>query len=293
MSFVGIDTNKLTDYLESTQTSLDPYSVPRKLWEVLEPILKNKFQVEMSETFPQDRVAGNVVVWDIHSRRPGVDGKRQQTGASYTNTRGSTQDGKGIEEYTQTYTIFYDFFVFSQSSIEADRIIWTLEQCLNYGRVLLRSVDPGITFTFEEQVPDTSFIWRTQDELIVRGIRYRCTLPVRSPKAFQLLSSIQLFSVFGPIQKVVKDIRSSTSVRYDPPIQTNEYVLGVVGVSLYLNNEEVFLLLDTDYWVKRDSDTTSVYVEWNDELGRPPQVNEQFTIYYTTGDKVLQKVRNT
>lgn len=288
---VDIEQTKLTDYLDSTQTSLEPYSVPRKLWEIIGPVFKTKFNVEMSETFPQERITTTTIVWNIHSRRPGVEGKRQQRGSSFTNSVRSTEDGKGIDEYTQYYDIYYDFFVFAQSSVEADRISWALEQALDYGKVVLRSIDPGITFTFEEQVPDTSFIYRTQDELIMRGIRYRCTLPVRTPKTFQLLESINLYMIYGPTTKVSRTSRSSTSTRYSPPTGSNEYVLGITGISLYLNNEEVFLLLDTDYWIKRDHETGSVYVEWNDELGRPPAINEQFTVYYTTGDKVLQKIR--
>ena len=291
MSYVDIEQVHLTDYLETTQSTLDPYSVPRKLWETIGPIFTKKFKVDVSETFPQDRVENTTIVWDIHSRKPGQEGKRQSTGASFTSNRRSTEDGKGIEEYTEIFTIYYDFYVFAQSSVEADRVIWALEKALNYGKVVLKTMDPGLVFKFDEQVPDTSFIWRTQDELVVRGIRYYCVLPVRTPKTFQLLSAINLYTIFGPISKQISATRSSTSTRYDPPALTNERVLGIAGISLYLNNEEVFLLLDTDYWVKRDNDTGSVYVEWNDELGRPPNVAEQFNVYFTTGDYFLQRVR--
>ena len=282
----------LNDWLDNYLTSLNPYSIPRRLWDFIEPILSKKFQVKVFEVLPQEKMGEPFILWKIRKRTPGDNGYRSQTGPKSSANLNTTQDGLAVQEYVQYYTILYDWVVGASSSLVADELAWTLELLLQYANTILKAEHPGLTFMFAEQGEDHSFLYRAQDEIILRVITFKAVIPVRSIRTFPELKGISLERRLGLNYTDYLDTRATTSSVYYPPVETGEIILNISAISLYLNNEEEFLYLDVDYCVKTDDKVNGIYVEWKDELGRPPQVGENFKVYYTLGNREVQVFRN-
>lgn len=281
-----------------------PHDPPRLLWDLIEDYFINKYNIKLSQTTPRETVTQPVITWRILRRTPGgnADQRVQRAGESFTGytTGQSNADGTIVEIHTQRQIVLYEYMVYATSSSEADDIVWDLEQSLRLAVSRLSEIIPGIQWKFEEQVADGGLLWRQQDELLHRTIRFRCDLPIRYPVLKGTIRSIEILSAFGRYS------RRTTFTRLDSPefwipVETNEIVTGIglitISGSGTTHLERFTLRKHIDYEVKLSEQPATrrvAYIEWNDTSGRTPQVGEEFEVTYELYEKLgFQSITKT
>lgn len=276
------------EFYTDTQATLNPYEVPRKLWSILQPYFEKKYNVEISDSFPQKLVDKNIIVWNIFRKIPGGGkfGRTNSQGANFTRFLPYTPDGMVQEMYTHLQTVWYDFSVFSYSTEVVEQLAWDLELAVLEVAGILQAEYPGLILTFAEQMTDTTLTWKSQDELIRRVIRFRAEVPIRFVRLVPELRYIEVKERIGRVPTIQKLLtRTTAASTYYVPVQGSEEVVEIYNVYMPSSNGLEGLIKDTDYYVKYDSNQIA-YIEWNDEFGRVPAVGEEFRVDYSLAGRI-------
>jgi hypothetical protein len=275
-----IDETSLPQNLDDTQASLNPYSVPAKIWNHLEEYFKTKYNVEYVDAYPQQQVIRPTITWGTAQRNPGSnDGKAHSRGENFTSFLPNTPDGLSVEVYTQQHTAIYEFIVFAISTAQTEQIAWDLERAIVETTGIIQAECPGFQLVFEQQSADSSMLWRQSDDMIKRTIRFKGIIPVRFTRLVPEMRFIQFQERWGSTTTYGEFIRgSSESIQYIPTDVTVQ-VTNISRVYILSNNSWVPLEISKDYILRKDSNQIT-YLEWQDKYGRTPSVGTQWAADY-------------
>lgn len=272
------DPSKVTD----SSSDVSPYEIPRLIWSLIETYFEGNYGVEVKSQFPSSPVQKPTIVWNIFKRTPGAVGKsRHGTGPSYLTVKEVDQQGFVHMIFVQTQTVYYDYSVFAPDASMAEDIIWDLERAILETVGIIQQKYTGFSMVFDSQQKDSSLIGRQQDDLISRHIRFHCVLPIRYGVVKPAVRHIYLDEKWGRQAQFNKlFLRTSSEPTFTIPVSSGQYVVNIKAVSLRDSNDEwVDLSRGTDYLIKKDAND-QCYIEWKDEFGRTPALNEQFRIDY-------------
>jgi len=278
--------------VEASLTNWSPYEVPKVVWGLIEPYFEDKYKIEVAKSYPKVPVKKPTVCWRTFDRTPGPPGKSQAqgTGPSYAYYKDRDASGRIIEIHEQRHRTVYEYAVFADSNEVVDRLAWDMEQAILQATGVLQQRVPGFTLAFMQQVGDGSMIWRQQDDLIVRTLRFIANVPVRYERPVQELRYVAINTSIGrEFTNTGRITRTSSSTSFYVPVATGERVVGILAVFRYENSRLVPLEQGVDYKVKTDSDNL-LYIEWNDDYGVTPAVDSEFRVDYELAKLVKSSI---
>lgn len=271
--------------LDDTQVETNPYEITDKIWSLIEPYFKNKYNVNLTEAFPTVQVDRPTIVALIQKRTPGRENSKiHGKGHNFVKFVKTTPDGYVHELHVQQQELILEYSVYANSTAEVKRIAWDLERAVLETVGILQQQIDGFQLMFDQQTMDSSMLWRSQDELIRRTIRFKVLLPVQFTKVVSELRYIEIIESWGPAAvSGAVFTRSSSEKAFYIDVKDKQKVIGVDAV--FLKNatypyDWVALINGTDFTLKRDYNNLT-YLEWNDDYGKTPTIGEQFKVNYT------------
>ena len=270
--------------VEDSKVDVNPYEITDLIWDLISPYFVSKYKVDYRESYPSKEVTRATIVSLINKRTPGREGSKiHGKGENFLKFLQTTTDGFVQEVYVQQQEIFLEYIVFSTSTAEVKRIAWDLEQAILETVGVLQAKIEGFQLHFEQQMQDSSMLLRQQDEMIKRSIKFRALLPIKYVRLVPELRFIEVLDSWGSISISSSGLsRDSSEKNYYIPVQTGQRVNAIKNVFLKSDTypfEWEPLILNTDYYVKRDSDHIR-YIQWNDTYGRVPLVGQEFKVFY-------------
>ena len=275
---------KYIDALEENKRKLfennNPYEIGERIWAVI----KDNFQlynVVVTQSFPSQPVQQNTVAWRIINRTPGTgkDNLHQSRGKQSTGYLGKTDDGIVLEETTQTMQIDLQFGVFSNSSAEANKIAWDLEQAVINSRYHLQDDDSQIQIVFKRQSSQDTYQFRNQDDLIAQYITFGVVLPCRFIDAKPEIRQVDLAFHDGLTMVNLNFTRSTSADTIN--ISANGLPIDDINlVSIYKNGNWLKLKPKTDYKLARKTNSNDISLTWI-STGLNPEIGDQFKVQIT------------
>jgi hypothetical protein len=267
-----IDKSSNPNLLEDTQVEVNPYEITDKIWNLIEPYFTDKYNVRLTEAFPTESVDRPTIVALIQKRTPGREGSKiHGKGHNFVRFLKKTPDGYLHELHVQQQELTIEYSVYANSTAEVKRIAWDLERAVLETVGILQKQIEGFQLTFDQQTLDSSMLWRQQDELIKRTIRFKALLPVQFTQTVPELRYIEIIDSWGPAT-----VSGAVFTR------DGQRVVNVQNV--FVKNTSypydwITLIKGTDVLIRRDSNNT-VYFEWNDDYGKTPAIGDQFKVDY-------------
>jgi len=279
-----MSTNKL-----DTQSNISPYDIPKKIWSKIEEYFITKYGVEVSNAYPQKAVNKPTIVWRIFRRIPGggKDNIAQARGASFYRYVGNSDTGYQFEEHMQQQRVVYEFAVFGTSSEEVEEIAWNLENAILQVVSVVQSEVLGFSMVFSEQVGDSTLMWKNQDELMVRTLRFEAVVPIKYIHAVPQLRMIEQEARLGSLADSKIIVRSNATSKLYVPVDVGKRVVDITRIVRQVTSTPT--VKDVDYKIKYDDDNVA-YIEWTDN-GVGPSVGEQFRVdYILAGPATVQTI---
>lgn len=288
-----LDNSKVPNQLEDTQVDVNPYEITDKIWALLEGYFEQKYNAELTELFPSKPVTRPTIVCNIVRRTPGREGSRiHGKGHNFVKFLKKDINGYIHELHVQQQEVIIEYSVFSPSTAEVKKLAWDLERAVLETVGILQQTIEGFQMYFEQQIVDSSMLWRQQDELVRRTIRFKALIPVKFTKLVPELRFIDLNQYWGSFPfRNETFVRDSSSKTYYVTPSSGQVVSNIDCVFVKdtaYPYEWIPLVYNTDYVVKKDSSQIA-YIEWNDDFGRVPSVGETFRIDYD----VMQLVKSS
>jgi len=268
-----------------TRADVNPYAIGSYIYDLIGEFFVNKYKLAYSESYPKEAVTQPTITWRIYRRVPGggQHGIAQSRGASYSGTMGTDEFGQLVETHKQQFRITLEFAVFGTSNTEVNSLAWDLENAINDCEGLLQLQFPGLVLVFEQQMGDSNYDWKSQDDLNVRTIRYTIVLPVRYKVILPELREIVVETRVGSYIDVTERLtRTSSNSLYVPiPNKSTFTITDIKSIVKFRSNSSELsnLYAGIDYQVVRMDDNT-IQIKWLDDAGTPPQVGEDFVIEY-------------
>jgi hypothetical protein len=279
-----IDKSSNPNLLEDTQVEVNPYEITDKIWNLIEPYFTDKYNVRLTEAFPTESVDRPTIVALIQKRTPGREGSKiHGKGHNFVRFLKKTPDGYLHELHVQQQELTIEYSVYANSTAEVKRIAWDLERAVLETVGILQKQIEGFQLTFDQQTLDSSMLWRQQDELIKRTIRFKALLPVQFTQTVPELRYIEIIDSWGPATvSGAVFTRSSSEKAFYISVRDGQRVVNVQNV--FVKNTSypydwITLIKGTDVLIRRDSNNT-VYFEWNDDYGKTPAIGDQFKVDY-------------
>lgn len=279
-----IDKSSNPNLLEDTQVEVNPYEITDKIWNLIEPYFTDKYNVRLTEAFPMEPVDRPTIVALIQKRTPGREGSKiHGKGHNFVRFLKKTPDGYLHELHVQQQELTIEYSVYANSTAEVKRIAWDLERAVLETVGILQKQIEGFQLTFDQQTLDSSMLWRQQDELIKRTIRFKALLPVQFTQTVPELRYIEIIDSWGPATvSGAVFTRSSSEKAFYISVRDGQRVVNVQNV--FVKNTSypydwITLIKGTDVLIRRDSNNT-VYFEWNDDYGKTPAIGDQFKVDY-------------
>ena len=279
-----IDKSSNPNLLEDTQVEVNPYEITDKIWNLIEPYFTDKYNVRLTEAFPTESVDRPTIVALIQKRTPGREGSKiHGKGHNFVRFLKKTPDGYLHELHVQQQELTIEYSVYANSPAEVKRIAWDLERSVLETVGILQMQIEGFQLTFDQQTLDSSMLWRQQDELIKRTIRFKALLPVQFTQTVPELRYIEIIDSWGPATvSGAVFTRSSSEKAFYISVRDGQRVVNVQNV--FVKNTSypydwITLIKGTDVLIRRDSNNT-VYFEWNDDYGKTPAIGDQFKVDY-------------
>lgn len=279
-----IDKTSIPQLLEDTQVEVNPYEITDKIWNLIESYFITKYDVELKEMFPQKEVTRPTIVAMVQKRTPGRDNSKiHGKGYNFAKFIKKAPDGYVHELHIQQQELVIEYSVYAPSTAEVKRIAWDLERAVLETVGILQEEIEGFQLFFEQQTPDSSMLWRQQDELIKRTIRFKVLLPVQFTKLVPELRFIDIIETWGAVDvSGTVYTRNSSDKTFYIDVSNGQRVVNVRNVFLKDDSHPYFwsaLVKGTDFNIKRNSDQI-LYLEWNDEYGKTPSVGDMFRVDY-------------
>ena len=279
-----IDKSSNPNLLEDTQVEVNPYEITDKIWNLIEPYFTDKYNVRLTEAFPTESVDRPTIVALIQKRTPGREGSKiHGKGHNFVRFLKKTPDGYLHELHVQQQELTIEYSVYANSTAEVKRIAWDLERAVLETVGILQKQIEGFQLTFDQQTLDSSMLWRQQDELIKRTIRFKALLPVQFTQTVPELRYIEIIDSWGPATvSGAVFTRSSSEKAFYISVRDGQRVVNVQNV--FVKNTSypydwITLIKGTDVLIRRDSNNT-VYFEWNEDYGKTPAIGDQFKVDY-------------
>lgn len=277
------------EVFEDTQAEINPYEITDLIWNLIEPYFAKKYNVEIKEAYPDKEVVRPTIVAMVQKRTPGRENSKiHGKGYNFAKFLKTTPDGYVHEVHIQQQEITLEYTVYAISTAEVKRIAWDLERAVLEVVGILQKDIEGFQLFFEQQTPDTSMLWRKQDELIKRTIRFKVLLPVKFVRVVPELRYIDIVENWGVLAVTEELVRSSSEKTYYLSLDEGTNLLNIKFV--YIKDadypyEWIMLEKGTDFYVKRGSNNV-LYIEWNDEYGRVPAVGDTFRVEYELSQRI-------
>lgn len=269
--------------VEDSQVEVNPYQLTDMIWDLISPYFQSKYDVELTEAFPATEVTKPTIVSLITKRVPGMqNSKRHGRGHNFVKFLGTSIDGYVHELWVQTQEITIEYMVYATSTAEVKNIAWDLERAVLECVGVLQEKIEGFQLSFEQQTVDSSMLWRKQDELIKRSIRFKADLPVKIVKLVPETRTIDIIEGWSMAASSLVINRDSSSQYYDLPLADNKRVIKITHVFVKEETDPFAwtpLVVGTDYFIRTKDDNT-LYLEWNDEYGKVPSMGDEFRIDY-------------
>jgi hypothetical protein len=279
-----IDKNSFPENLEDTQVEINPYEITDKIWSHIESYFTSKYNVELKEMFPAKEVTRPTIVAMVQKRTPGRDNSKiHGKGYNFAKFIKRSPDGYVHELHVQQQEVTLEYSVYATSTAEVKRIAWDLERAILETVGILQEEIEGFQMFFEQQTPDSSMLWRQQDELIKRTIRFKALLPVQFTKVVPELRYVELIQTWGAVDvSGTVFTRTSSDKAFYIGVNNGQRVVNIRNV--FMKDEEYpyswsALESGTDFTLKRDSNQI-IYFEWNDEYGKTPSIGDVFRVDY-------------
>lgn len=264
-------------------TDLNPYEVPKKFWDIISPYFEGKYKVSLAESFPMERVERPTIVWRTFSRtRFATKGsKGGRLDRTYHSVIDHTDQGELVVRGFQFQTVYYDWIVFATSPQEADQIAWDLENALIQTTNILASSFSGFDMWFERQLGDVNLLWRQQDELLVRHLRFIARVPIKTTQIIPELKMITIKQHYGTFRRSAELYTrdASAGLYFHVPLPSSQLVHRILLITIPTSGTYKPLVEDIDYSVLFGP-YGDQYVKWNDEYGAPPAVGQEFLVDY-------------
>jgi hypothetical protein len=283
------------DQIQDSQSDVNPAHIPKMIWMYLEPYFTKTYDLNYVDAFPDKAVDRPTITWRMFHCKPGGGerGVMHSRGPTFSGTKKITPEGSVIEEYRQQFMVTYEFAVFGTSNAQVDDIAWDLHNGVLQTVGLMQEQLTGFTCSFLEQIGDSTLLWRAQDELMIRTLRFICTVPVRYSRVLPQLrffhKTIQSGRMFVQGSRVT---RTDSDPIYYVPVDEDKKVVGIVAIFLMTTSNLQPLLQGTDYQVLKDEDN-EVYIRWEDDYGKVPAVGEDFRVDYEVSQIITSSDVNT
>ncbi len=287
-----IDKKEYPASLEDTSVEVNPYEITDKIWSLIESYFTDKYNVEVTEMYPRSEVNKPTIVAKIQRRTPGRESSKiHGKGANFVKFLKKTADGFVHELHVQQQELVLEYTVFATSTAEVKRIAWDLERAIIEAIGVLQDQISGFQMYFEQQIQDSSFMWRQQDELIQRTLRFRVLLPVQFVKVVPELRFIDIVETWGPVNISGSVLtRTSSDKTFTLDVRAGQKPVAVKNIFVKASTHPYYweaLIQGTDFFVRRDGNH-SLYVEWNDDFGRTPSVGAEFRVDYELAQLMRQ-----
>jgi hypothetical protein len=279
-----MSTRLTPEQIEDSRSDISPYDVPRILWEFVEEYFESNYGVDFTSSFPTQPVSRPTVVWAVIKRTPGggKDQKAQAAGRSFTQFLEADNRGLIYEEHTARHTILIEYTVYADGAGQTDRLAWDVEQAILQTTGLMQSRFPGYAIVFDQQTPDSSMLWRQQDELVKRSIRFKVDLPVRFTISKKYVKQFRIEADMGPLRttktKFIRENTNSTVALADPQ---GRKIINIAQIYLLNGTTATYEALEfpTDWRLTKNIDQ-SVNIVWQDDYGRTPDVGDDYFVDY-------------
>ncbi len=285
-----LDRQLKPNQIEDSQSDINPHDVPDMIWSLIETYFERKYDIEVAESYPTKDVTKPIVIWTTIKRTPGREGSKiHGKGTNFTKFLKVSTDGYVHERHTQQQEMLIEYMVFAPSTSKVKQLAWDLERAVLETVGILQTRIEGFQLYLDQQTPDSSMLWRQQDELIKRAIRFKLLIPVPFTKLVPELRFIELIESFGRLA-VDNEVlsRTDSGKKYYISVDAGQKVVNINFV--YLNSADGWqtLELGTDYFIRKDEDQI-LYIEWNDDYGKVPTVGQDFRVDY----EVTQLVKSS
>ncbi len=272
--------NKGPNSIEDSQADLNPYEVPDMIWSLIEEQFRTKYDVDITEAFPNEVVTKPTIVVTVIRRTPGKEGsKLTGKGANYAKFIKTTPEGLVHEAFIQYQQMLLEYSIYAITTAEVKRIAWDLERAVLETVGILQKTIEGFQMHFDQQTADSSLFYRQQDELVKRTIRFSVLVPVKFVRLKQETRFIEVNTYMGR-QPVINSSHTRLTSDWEyKEISDTGYVSTISNVFVERDSEWIQLKVGTDYFIRRNRDG-SIYFEWNDDFGNVPIVGEEFRIDY-------------
>lgn len=267
---------------DDTQSSITPRTVLTLLWQAMEPYF-SKYRLKYVGAWGNTPVEGPCIIWGVHSRVPGnAKGVAQSRGPTHSQMKEAGADGLVGEELLQYHTVVYEYRVIGSSTEEANEMSWDLENFIRIAGGSVAEAVPGFTIHFQEELGERNMGRSAQDDMLVRTLRFIAQVPIKYDRYHYVLRQIQHHVMVGRVQKIGGRVtRTSSSTRYDIPVDGGQRVNRVLAVYKFnADNTTTHLHAGVDYTVELDPDTLTLYIQWDDDYGTPPSVDQDFRVDY-------------
>lgn len=270
---------------------ISPYKIGQYIWEIVSPYFE-KYDIAISEAYPQEKVSKPTVVWKTRNRKPGSDGGRiRSKGATYAGHLGVSNDGLIDEFHQMDYTLMLEFSVFGTSSAVLDDIAWDLENAIKDAEGPLQRKIKGFAIHFSEQWSDQGLSVRLHDAVIYRTLIFQVLVPVWYIKRFRQIRGVDIAFFAGRLAyQGIEFTRTSLEETFTIPVDKYKLVTDIIEITIVRNNEIVILERDTDYTVEQAAVGHSQIIRWNDDHGLVPAVDENFRVTYAVASRFLANV---
>lgn len=263
-----------------TSTNTSPYAIPERFWEIIRTYFIEHYNCHFTEEFPKHNVDRATIAWRILRRWPGGGGENVATARGPTHAKyvKAVEQGYVVEHTQQQQKIIYEYGIFGTSSAQVNEIAWDFENAILEAVGIIQGEIPGFQFSFDEQIGDTAYQWRQQEELMVRTLRFIALVPIRRKGLRKTIEYVKKTVLMGRMSAYKQLKRNTASSSLYIPLQSNQKLTNVFMISLYVTGGTKPLLQDVDYALKTD-ENQNLYIEWNSN-GVNPAVGETFKVDY-------------
>lgn len=272
--------NLKPEQIEDSLSDFNPYDVPNMIWELIEPYFE-RYKVEITDSYPTKNVTRPTITWAVIKRTPGREGSKiHGKGSNFAKFLKVTSEGYVHERHIQQQQILIEYTIFATSTSQVEKIAWDLERAVLETVGVLQERLEGFQLVFDQQTPDSSMLWRQQDELIKRTIRFSALVPVPYTLLVPELRFIEIVESWGrlAVDNTVLT-RNSSDKKYYITVDDGQRVVNISQIYLEANDGWKALELGTDFNLRKDSNQL-LYIEWNDDFGKVPTVGQEFRVDY-------------
>ena len=244
-----------------------------------------------TEKYPDEAVTIPTIVWSIHRRIPGKDGK--ETRKQRIRKKETSSNNKSVLYFGQWTTVIYQFDLYHSSDHEVNNLMMRFEQFLMESTPAL--VRAGVeTFIFNEQVKDYT-LPPVPSRTAIRSLRYLTVFTAIYPVYLENIRNIKLIIDMDAKLETLAITRSALTIDNIPLQETVDNIvqdLRIVEIYQVGDNQITSgtipdYILSIDYYITKDDVSGQLSVVWITG-GKSPETGATYYIYYEKVDEYLE-----